>query len=92
MGPWNLGRWYRPLAVLSVIGCLGLIAIGMQPPNERSVWVVGGAAVVLTAGWFGIARHHFPGPPHAALQHATNPPQPILQERQKSPDGQLTHD
>ena len=42
MGPWNLGRWYRPLAVLSVAGCAALIVIGMQPPNERSAWVVGG--------------------------------------------------
>ena len=23
MGPWNLGPWYRPLAVLSVAGCAG---------------------------------------------------------------------
>ena len=36
MGPWDLGRWYRPLAVLSVAGCAGLIFVGMQPPNERS--------------------------------------------------------
>src|SRR5262249_61918029 len=21
MGPWDLGRWYRPLAVLTVLGC-----------------------------------------------------------------------
>ncbi len=92
MGPWNLGRWYRPLAVLSVIGCLGLIAIGMQPPNECAFWVVGGAAVVLAAGWFGIARHRFPGPPHAAIQHATNPAQAILQHQQKSHDGQFAPD
>ena len=30
MGPWDLGRWYRPLACLSVLGCVLLIAIGMQ--------------------------------------------------------------
>jgi hypothetical protein len=24
----------------------------------------------LTAVWFGIARHHFPGPPQAALDEA----------------------
>ena len=67
MGPWDLGRWYRPLAVLSVAGCAALIVIGMQPPNERSVWVVGGTALVLAAAWFGVARHRFPGPPQAAL-------------------------
>ena len=36
MGPWDLGRWYRPLAVVNVVGCLLLIAIGMQPPNDRA--------------------------------------------------------
>ncbi len=66
MGPWDLGRWYRPLAVLSVAGCAGLIAIGMQPPNERSVWVVAVVAVTLAVAWFGGVRHRFPGPPHDA--------------------------
>ncbi len=70
MGPWDLGRWYRPLAILSVIGCILLIAVGMQPPNQRSIGVVGGVALVLTAAWFGIARRHFPGPPQTALDEA----------------------
>ncbi|MFI5456436.1 MAG: amino acid permease [Isosphaerales bacterium] len=67
MGPWNLGRWYRPLALLSIAGCAGLIVVGMQPPNQRSTWIVGGFALVLAAAWFGVARHRFPGPPHMAL-------------------------
>jgi amino acid transporter len=67
MGPWHLGRWYRPLAVLSVLGCLGLIVIGMQPPNEKAAYVVGGACVVLTAGWYGLAQKSFPGPPRGVL-------------------------
>jgi amino acid transporter len=62
MGPWDLGRWYRPLAWLSVAGCAGLIAIGMQPPNERSAWVVGAFAIAMAAAWFGGVRHRFPGP------------------------------
>ncbi len=64
MGPWSLGRWYRPLAALSVVGCLLLIGVGMQPPNDRSVWVVGTTGVLLTMGWFGSERRRFPGPPH----------------------------
>jgi amino acid transporter len=67
MGPWNLGRWYRPLAVLSACGCAALILIGMQPPNERSTWVVGAFAMVLAAAWFGGVRHRFPGPPRTEL-------------------------
>jgi amino acid transporter len=68
MGPWQLGRWFRPLAVVSVFGCLGLIVIGMQPPNEKAVWVVGGLILVLLVAWFGLARHRFAGPPHGVLQ------------------------
>jgi amino acid transporter len=92
MGPWNLGRWYRPLAVLSVIGCLGLIAIGMQPPNERALWVVGGVALLLALGWFGGARHRFPGPPQTASRDAISSRNPIFEKRQSSSDGKFTRD
>jgi amino acid transporter len=60
---WHVGRWYRPLAVVCVLGCLGLIVIGMQPPNDIAAWVVAALVVVLLALWFGYMRHHFPGPP-----------------------------
>ena len=63
MGPWDLGRWYRPLAILSVLGCLLLIVIGMHPPNQRSAWVVGGTLAALVTVWFGLERSRFPGPP-----------------------------
>jgi amino acid transporter len=71
MGPWDLGRWYRPLAALSVLGCLALLAIGVQPPNEKTGWIVGGALLVLGAVWFGGARRRFAGPPEALLAHAS---------------------
>jgi amino acid transporter len=64
MGPWHLGPWFRPLAWVSVAGCLALIFIGMQPPNERSLWVVGGTALLLWIVWVGGERSRFPGPPH----------------------------
>jgi amino acid transporter len=92
MGPWNLGRWYRPLAFLSVIGCLGLIVIGMQPPNERAVWVVSALSLLLAAGWFGIARHQFPGPPRTALLYATGTANQALTKPQNQSDGQFAHD
>jgi amino acid transporter len=84
MGPWHLGRWYRPLSVLSVLGCLGLIVIGMQPPNEKAAFVVGGACVVLTAGWYGLAQKSFPGPPRGVLAihlpHETTAPVKAIAE------------
>jgi amino acid transporter len=38
MGPWSLGWWYRPLAAISVAGCVVLFVIGVQPPNEVALW------------------------------------------------------
>jgi amino acid transporter len=70
MGPWQLGRWYRPLAAVSVIGCVALIAIGMHPPNEKSVWIVGGVLLLMAVIWFAGLKDRFAGPPAALLQHA----------------------
>ncbi len=66
-GPWRLGPWFRPLAVVSVLGCAAFIVIGMQPPNEKAAIVVGGALVALAVGWFAVARRTFPGPPQGVL-------------------------
>ena len=63
MGPWHLGRWYKPLAVVSVLFCVFLIVIGMQPPNQQAVWILGGAVGLLAVVWFGLERKRFPGPP-----------------------------
>jgi amino acid transporter len=63
MGPWHLGRWYRPLAAVSVLACGGLLLLGIQPPNERAAVVLGGALAALAALWWCRARHSFPGPP-----------------------------
>ena len=63
MGPWDLGRAYRPLAAVSVLGCLGLTAVAVQPPNALSGWVVGGSLAALAAVWFGGVRRRFAGPP-----------------------------
>jgi amino acid transporter len=67
MGPWDLGAWYRPLAIVSTVGCAGLIVIGMQPPNQKSIWVIGGCGLVLAIAWFTLERRRFPTPPLAKL-------------------------
>jgi amino acid transporter len=68
MGPWHIGRWYRPLAFLSVLGCVALIVIGVQPPNDIAVWVVSATVVSLGVVWFGYKRRRFPGPPEDVLR------------------------
>jgi amino acid transporter len=64
MGPWHLGRWFRPLAALSVLCCVVLSVICMQPPNEKVAYVVMAMTGALVVVWFAIARRVFPGPPH----------------------------
>lgn len=59
VGPWHLGRWYPPLAVASVLGCAGLIVLGMQPPNQVVLWVLGAMVLALFALWFGYFRLYF---------------------------------
>jgi amino acid transporter len=63
MGPFALGRWFRPLAMVSTIGCFCLIAIGVLPPNDRPGRVVGATLVLMLIAWFAIERRRFTGPP-----------------------------
>lgn len=67
-GPWSLGPWFRPLGVVAVFGCLSLVAIGIQPPNEKSIVIIGAMIALLVVAWYGFARKRFPGPPHALLK------------------------
>jgi amino acid transporter len=67
LGPWQLGRWFRPLAMISVIGCIALIIIGMQPPNEKAMYVIPGMLLLLGIYWEAFANKAFPGPPLGLL-------------------------
>jgi amino acid transporter len=62
-GPWNLRGSFRPLAAVSVLGCLALMVIGVQPPNQLALPILGGAVVGMAGVWFGWERHRFLGPP-----------------------------
>jgi ethanolamine ammonia-lyase small subunit/amino acid transporter len=89
MGPWDLGRWYRPLAITSLLGCGTLIVIGMQPPNERSIWVVGGMALLLAVAWFGFERRRFPGPPNVPPSGGRPNPSPLPNQPAGPPPANL---
>jgi amino acid transporter len=67
MGPWSLGGWYRVLAAICVLAVAFLLVIGVQPPNEKALWIVLGAWVVTATIWFTYMRHHFEGPPQGVL-------------------------
>jgi len=68
MGPWHLGRWYPPLAVVCVLGCLALLVLAVQPPNEIALWVLPATAVGLLALWFGYFRLYFRDEVNRALR------------------------
>ncbi len=42
------------------------MVIGMQPPNEQAVRIVGGAVVLLLSVWFELENKRFEGPPQVA--------------------------
>lgn len=68
MGPWHIGRWYRPLALLCVLGCSLLVVVGVQPPNDIALWIVGGCVLMLAMLWWGYMARRFPGPPSVIYQ------------------------
>jgi hypothetical protein len=78
MGPWHIGRWYRPLALVCVLGCGLLIVVGVQPPNDIALWIVGGCVLLLTVLWWVHMARRFPGPP-AVIYQMLRPEE--LQER-----------
>jgi amino acid transporter len=63
MGPWDIGGWFRVVAALAVVGCTGLVYIGVQPPNDLALKIIVAALLVTGVIWFGYERHRFQGPP-----------------------------
>ncbi|GAB4177666.1 MAG: hypothetical protein Fur005_39780 [Roseiflexaceae bacterium] len=62
-GPFNLGGLSKPIAVLAIIGGLVLCYVGMQPPNEKVLYLTIGLFVALAIFWFAFERNRFQGPP-----------------------------
>jgi amino acid transporter len=63
-GPFDLGKWSKPVALLAVLGGSVLVYVGCQPPNEKVLYVSLGLIGVMALLWFGLGvRNHFAGPP-----------------------------
>jgi amino acid transporter len=62
-GPFDLGAFSKPVAVLAIIGALILAWVGFQPPNEKVLYVGIALAVVMMIFWFAFERKRFQGPP-----------------------------
>jgi amino acid transporter len=63
LGPWSLGLWYRPLAVIAILGCGLLFVIAVQPPNEQALVSFAVFVAALAAFWIAVERKRFRGPP-----------------------------
>ncbi len=63
-GPFNLGGISKLVAVLAVIGGAVLVFAGIQPPNEKVLYVTIAMLVVMALFWFLFGeRSRFKGPP-----------------------------
>ncbi len=62
-GPFHLGAWSRPIAVLAVLGGGVLVFVGFQAPYELVGKFLAGTVVFLVAVWFAVERSRFSGPP-----------------------------
>jgi amino acid transporter len=62
-GPFHLGAFSKPVAILAILGALVLAWVGMQPPNEKVFYVGVGLVVVMAVFWFAVERRRFEGPP-----------------------------
>lgn len=68
MGPFDVGRWYRPLALVGVAWSCLLLVIGIQPPYHLAIRIVLGMLLVMAVVWFAFERRRFRGPPVAPLK------------------------
>ena len=63
MGPWDLGAWFPVFAVLSILATALIFVIGIQPPNDKALWITVGFLALTAVVWFGFERNRFKGPP-----------------------------
>jgi amino acid transporter len=67
MGPWNIGAWFKPVAILSMIGCGTIMYIGVQPPNDLALKVMLYSFATTAVIWFALERRRFVGPPQGTM-------------------------
>jgi amino acid transporter len=62
-GPFDLGGASKLVAFLAVIGCVVLVIVGVQPPNEKVGYLLLAGIVALIVIWYAIEKSRFAGPP-----------------------------
>ena len=72
-GPFNLGSWSKPVAIVSAIGVALLSLTGLVPPFQRILYLTIALVVILPIIWVAGVNKSFEGVPQGAK----------IQERQK---------
>ena len=63
-GPFDLGVWSKPVAILAVVGGSILAVVGMLPPNDKVLYLTIGLLVGMAIYWWVLGeRNRFKGPP-----------------------------
>jgi amino acid transporter len=62
-GPFNLGAWSRPNAMLASLGAIVLAITGFFPPNEKVFYLTIGMIVVMVGAWMALESKRFLGVP-----------------------------
>ncbi len=62
-GPFNLGAFSRPNAMLAVVGAIVLAITGFFPPNEKVFYLTIAMVVVMFGAWFALESNRFMGVP-----------------------------
>ncbi len=62
-GPFNLGQWSKPIAIIASIGVIALTTTGFFPPNTPVFFLTLGMVVILPIAWFAGVKDRFEGVP-----------------------------
>lgn len=62
-GPFSLGGASKLVALVAIVGCLILIFVGVQPPNQKVGYLIVAMIVVGIVLWFAFEKNRFQGPP-----------------------------
>ena len=62
-GPFDLGVWSKPIAVVALIGGAILAFVGFQPPYQLVGEFLAGLIVALVVVWYAFEKRRFQGPP-----------------------------